>query len=568
MRICVHFPIVCRAFVRKMDTFFQHFNRITGTQEWVQQNEQYDYHQEITRAAFADMLHDTDRNIKYELALKMAIEKMHSMGRKANVLDIGTGTGLLSMMAVRHGADTVTACEAFAPMSKCALKVIRQNGFESQIKLIPKRSTDITVGLDKDMENVCNILVTEVFDTELIGEGALATFSHAHEFLLEENPIVIPQSATIYAQIVESPFIQNWNKIRNIYDDEGQLLIEVPREITNCGGANAVHDIQMDQIKSKDVKFLSDPSPVCTFDWSGKSLLKFSESLVTPIEITQTGNAQVVFMWWELQMDTAEEVILSCAPFWANQTKVHPWRDHWMQAIYYLPKDTFVEKDHHIDFVTSHDEFSFWFDIDEARNERDVKRFCTCGLHMAFARTRLGQVNDNLRNKKYIKVLKKNITENSVVLVLSEGSFISLAAAKFGAKKIYYIETNHLSRSIFEDFIRTNKITNVEIFESSNAFINSGALERINVVFGEPYFVNSILPWDGLAFAYFFKDVKHLLANNFKVFPKIVSIKAIAVSFTDLNKIRIPLGECQGFIMESFDELIEVGMKITYRFCF
>ena len=30
-----------------------------------------------------------------------------------------------------------------------------------------------------------NILVTEVFDTELIGEGALSTFKHAHAHLLE-----------------------------------------------------------------------------------------------------------------------------------------------------------------------------------------------------------------------------------------------------------------------------------------------------------------------------------------------------------------------------------------------
>lgn len=31
-----------------------------------------------------------------------------------------------------------------------------------------------------------NILVTELFDTELIGEGALIAYQHAHENLMEE----------------------------------------------------------------------------------------------------------------------------------------------------------------------------------------------------------------------------------------------------------------------------------------------------------------------------------------------------------------------------------------------
>lgn len=70
-------------------------------------------------------------------------------------------------------------------MANCAAKVIKENGFENRIKLVRKHSTKITVGKDGDMPKRANILVTEVFDTELIGEGALSTFRHAHKVLLE-----------------------------------------------------------------------------------------------------------------------------------------------------------------------------------------------------------------------------------------------------------------------------------------------------------------------------------------------------------------------------------------------
>lgn len=70
-------------------------------------------------------------------------------------------------------------------MAECARKVIRENGLEDVIQIIPKRSTSMTVGTDGDMKHRANILVTEIFDTELIGEGAIATFNHAHKDLLE-----------------------------------------------------------------------------------------------------------------------------------------------------------------------------------------------------------------------------------------------------------------------------------------------------------------------------------------------------------------------------------------------
>ena len=45
---------------------------------------------------------------------------------KVHVLDIGTGTGLLSMMAAAEGVHSITACEEFLPMAACAEKVIHK----------------------------------------------------------------------------------------------------------------------------------------------------------------------------------------------------------------------------------------------------------------------------------------------------------------------------------------------------------------------------------------------------------------------------------------------------------
>lgn len=214
-----------------MSTFKQILNPITGRSEWEPQCEDYDYHQEIARAAFADMLHDTERNQKYLKGLKIAIDKVHEQGRQAHVLDIGTGTGILSLFAVQCGADTVTACEAFRPMADCAEKIIEHNGVRHCINIIKKRSTDILVGKNGDMPKRANILVTEVFDTELIGEGAIGIFTHAHEHLLESDCIVVPDSATMYAQVVDSPFTLALNMPKLLANLDGEVLLYAPPEV-------------------------------------------------------------------------------------------------------------------------------------------------------------------------------------------------------------------------------------------------------------------------------------------------------------------------------------------------
>ena len=298
--------------------FVQAFNPMLGKMEWKSQPEDYDYQQEVARAAFADMLHDSERNQLYYQGLKSAIEKKRKEGEKVHVLDIGTGTGLLAMMGAKLGADEVTAIEEFAPMYRCAKKIIEANGFGDKIKLIGKRSTRVKVSSENskiedeefDMKERANILVTEVFDTELIGEAAIATFNHAHKFLLTKDCIVVPSEGVMYAQVVNSDVASKWNSLHTIFTRNGELgkfsKLEPPSLSSDAESYSlALHDLQLSQLKPELFKPITDPIKVFHFDFNcrdGKPI-PLREQTVKQGAVLESGQCDAIFMWWDISMD-------------------------------------------------------------------------------------------------------------------------------------------------------------------------------------------------------------------------------------------------------------------------
>lgn len=75
---------------------------------------------------FLPMLNDIDRNMAYEKAIQETLARFQQdYGRAATVLDVGAGTGMLTMFALQHGAAHVTAIEANTTLGKLAVKQIK-----------------------------------------------------------------------------------------------------------------------------------------------------------------------------------------------------------------------------------------------------------------------------------------------------------------------------------------------------------------------------------------------------------------------------------------------------------
>ncbi|AUQ73582.1 50S ribosomal protein L11 methyltransferase [Phaeobacter piscinae] len=149
------------------------------------------------------MLADQARNRAYAEAIAMKVKPGDI------VLDIGCGAGLTAMLAARAGAKHVYTCEQQPLIAAAATQVIADNGLSDRITVLSKWSHEIVIGVD--MPEQADVVVSEIVDTVLLGEGALDTLSHAMAVLAKPGARAIPETGTLVAQLVESEaLLQQW----------------------------------------------------------------------------------------------------------------------------------------------------------------------------------------------------------------------------------------------------------------------------------------------------------------------------------------------------------------------
>ncbi|XP_057506810.1 probable protein arginine N-methyltransferase 1.2 isoform X1 [Actinidia eriantha] len=170
---------------------------------------------EVSLAAFGceavlclEMLKDTVRTKTYQ----NVIYKNTFLFKDKIVLDVGAGTGILSLFCAKAGAKHVYAVEC-SHMADMAQEIVKVNGFSDVITVLKGKVEEIELPVPQ-----VDIIVSEWMGYFLLFENMLNTVLYARNKWLVNNGVVLPDKASLYLTAIEDAEykedkIEFWNNV-------------------------------------------------------------------------------------------------------------------------------------------------------------------------------------------------------------------------------------------------------------------------------------------------------------------------------------------------------------------
>ena len=284
------------------------------------------------------MMNDAERNAAYE----GAVVKVVRAGD--HVLDIGTGAGLLSMIAARAGAGRVTTCEVVKPIAAKARQIIDKNGYGDRITVIGKNSSELRI--PDDMPGRADLLIAEIVSSELLGEGILKTFEDAKDRLLKPGARIVPSNASIVGQLAGSGELDRYVKVGsvagfNLEDFNEFMPVRLyPDEL----------DVRLD--------LYSAPFGIFDFDFQGRHHFPAERKAVS-VTVTGSGTCYGVLQWIRLELGGG--VRFENSP---DNPKYMGRSGHWRQILYTFSAPIPVEIGQVVRLVAAHNRRNLIFHLD------------------------------------------------------------------------------------------------------------------------------------------------------------------------------------------------------------
>lgn len=196
------------------------------------------------------MLADAPRCEAYFAALNKVIQK------DSIVLDVGSGTGLLSAIALYANAKKVIAIEETnsAKYIQPILNKLELKTEKNKFTLHNKNSFDVT------LNEKISVVVSELFGNDPFQEGVLSTLREIASKLEIQNVKFIPEKLTVYAQIVDLKHHAALNRIQKFQSLESNANSFLSDFLNSALNVLDLDDISFSlPLTKSDFKLSSDP---------------------------------------------------------------------------------------------------------------------------------------------------------------------------------------------------------------------------------------------------------------------------------------------------------------------
>jgi type II protein arginine methyltransferase len=287
----------------------------------------------VVPAWHVPMMNDAPRNAAFERAIGRAVA---ACGSAARVLDIGTGSGILSLMAARAGAAAVVGCEAVPAIAAVARKIIALNGQADRVRLVAKRSTELTIG--GDLDEPADVLVSEILSSSVLSEYVLDTFEDAVRRLLKPGAPVIPRAVSAVGCLAGGPALEKMGFVGAIDGLDLSPFAELAAPRFPINGF------------SPPWTRLSADAELVHFDLTAASHPPALETLAIPV--TGDGVATGIVQWMRVELD--ETTVFTNPPEAFDG-------GGWQQVLHTFPKPIPLRSGQIFRLVAGHDRSSLIF---------------------------------------------------------------------------------------------------------------------------------------------------------------------------------------------------------------
>jgi len=253
-------------------------------------------------------------------AYKSAIEGNPDVFKGKVVLDIGCGTGILSIFASRAGAKHVYGIE-FADIADYAKEIVKMNKLSDKVTIIKSKVEEAVLPVEK-----VDIIISEWMGYFLLYESMLDTVLYARDKWLNKDGIILPDKATMTIAAIEDG---NYKKSKLTFWDDVYgidmscikpcVMSEPLIDVCNKGAINSsqckIFEIDLYTVKKDDLDFSS----------------------AYELTFFRNDTCHGLMAWFDIYFDKLPNKVEFTTSPYARST-------HWKQVVFYSDFDLFVEK--------------------------------------------------------------------------------------------------------------------------------------------------------------------------------------------------------------------------------